>query len=218
VQPVTPLPASEPGASEPGQATAARLAWLGSAPVASPPTVSPVANPDKPREISPARMATGAGSAAKHLGEAVHLLRVEHTPEAALALLDRHATELTQRKLGHEALILRVEALLALGRQEQVLRLLDSAALSDVAASHSLLVTRGKLRAAVNRCADGVGDFNLVLAESRKPEREALFGRAICHKQLGDMAGARTDLERYRREFPADPRLPELERRLGNLP
>ena len=87
-----------------------------------------------------------------------------------------------------------------------------------VAASHSLLVTRGKLRAAAHRCADGIGDFNLVLAESRKPERDALFGRAFCRKQLGDSTGARADIERYRREFPLDPRLPELERRLGTTP
>jgi hypothetical protein len=146
------------------------------------------------------------------------VLRVERDAKTGLALLDRYKAELAQNALGHEALILRVEALLDLGRDSEVLRLLDGTALSEVAASHWLLVTRGRLRAAANRCADGVGDFDLVLAESQKPERQALFGRAICRKQLGDPAGARADLERYRREFPTDPRLGELERRVGAPP
>jgi len=146
------------------------------------------------------------------------VLRVDHDPRGALALLDRQSEQLGQNPLGHEMLLLRVEALLDLGREKEVLRLLDGVALSDVAASHSLLVTRGRLRAAANRCADGVGDFSLVLSDSRRPDRLALFGRALCRKRLGDELGARADLERYRGDFPSDPRLPELERQLGFVP
>jgi hypothetical protein len=208
-----PLPAhGESSAAEerPGSAGTA-LAWAGSAPV-------PLIHADQAMEVAPARVAKRSGGAAKHLGEVIHLLRVVHDAKAALAALDRHSVALAEGSLGHEALILRVEALLALGRQDEVLRLLDRASLADVAASHSLLVTRGKLRAAAHRCADGIGDFDLVLAESRKPERDALAGRALCRKELGDGAGARADLERLRRELPGDPRLPELERRLQIWP
>ena len=204
--------AREPTAVGPAPARPARP----SAPVATaapaapgPETAKPALVPSEPKR---------EGGAAKYLTQTIRVLRVEHDAKTALALLDRHAAQLSRSALGHEALLLRVEALLALGREDEVLRLLDGAALTDVAASHSLLVTRGRLRAAANRCADGVGDFSLVLAESRPPDRQALFGRALCRQRLGDHAGARADLERFRREFPTDPRLDELERRLGAVP
>jgi hypothetical protein len=196
--------------------SAQALAWSGSPP---PTLAAPVApNPEPAKVATPPAEAKRTSGAAKHFAETLRVLRVQHDAKTALAMLDSHGTELSQNALGHEALLLRVEALLTLGRDAEVLRLLDGAALTDVAASHSLLVTRGRLRAAANRCVDGVGDFGLVLAESRQPDRQALFGRALCRKQLGDPAGARADLERYRREFPADPRLRELERRLGSQP
>jgi hypothetical protein len=184
---------------------------------------------EAPRATAPAALAPGpavrdgsegkrGSGASKYLSETVRTLRVRHDAGATLALLDRHAVELERNGLAHEALILRVEALLNLGREREALRLLDRTPLTDVAASHSLLVTRGRLRAEANRCAESVGDFSLVLAESPQPDRQALFGRAICRKQLGDIAGARADLEHYRHAFSNDPRLGELERRLGAAP
>ena len=152
---------------------------------------------------------------AKVLSEAIHALRAQHSPGAALLLLDRHATALAKSVFAHEALLLRVEALLVLGRKSEVLRILEGAVLADVAASRSLLVTRGELRATANRCADSLGDFELVLAKARQADRQALFGRAMCRGKLGDSAGARADVERYRREFPTDPGLRELERQVG---
>jgi tetratricopeptide (TPR) repeat protein len=166
-------------------------------------------------EVAPPAPSKGRDGPTKPLTKAIHALRIERDATSALALLERHRGEFAQQGLAHEALILRVEALLELGRDREALHLLDGAALSDVDASHSLLVTRGRLRAAANRCVDGVGDFNLVLAESRRTERQSLFGRALCRKQLGDSAGAAADLERYRREFPTDPQLVELERWLS---
>jgi hypothetical protein len=143
-------------------------------------------------------------SAGQHLTEAIRLLRVEHSPAAVLRYLDARDGELAKGGFEHEALILRVEALLALGRRGEVLRLLDGASLTDVAASRTLLVTRGQLRAAANRCGEGVGDFDLVLARSRQVDRQALIGRALCRKQLGDSAGMRTDVQRLRSEFPTE--------------
>ena len=154
---------------------------------------------------------------AKVLSEAIHALRFEHSPGTALFLLDRHATQLGKSAFAHEALLLRVEAMLALGRKAEVLRMLDGAVLTDVAASRSLLVTRGELRAAANRCADGLGDFDRVLDGANQADRQALYGRALCRKKLGDTAGAQADVERYRREFPSDPRLHDLERQMGGL-
>jgi hypothetical protein len=149
---------------------------------------------------------------ARHLTEAIRLLRAEHSPRAALQLLADHDGELTKAGFEHEAMLLRVEALLALGRRGEVLRLLDGASLTDVAASRTLLVTRGQLRAAANRCSEGLGDFDLVLARSKQVDRQALIGRALCRKQLGDFAGMRADVQRMHDEFPNDVLPDELEK------
>jgi hypothetical protein len=151
-------------------------------------------------------------SVAGYLTETVRLLRAERSPTAALRFLDDHDGELAKSGFRHEALLLRVEILLALGRRGEVLRLLDGASLTDVAASGALLVTRGQLRAAANRCADGIGDFDLVLARSRQADRQALLGRALCRKQLGDSAGMRADIQRLRNEFPTEVIPRELEK------
>jgi hypothetical protein len=175
---------------------------------------SAAAVPDKAKGSSPVPETSSAQSAAKCLSEAIRALRVEHSPGSALLLLDRQATLLGKSAFAHEALLLRVEAMLALGLKREVLSLLDSSALTDVAASRSLLVTRGELRASANRCADGLADFDRVLSGSMQADKQALFGRALCRKKLGDGAGARADVERYRREFPSDPRLHDLEKQI----
>lgn len=214
-RPGLPARAAGPSSFEPAPAAptpvgavlprASQVAWLDK------PAQPDLASPALAEKASNSATETsGAQGTAKYLSEAIRALRVEHSPGTALFLLDRHATQLGKSAFAHEALLLRVEAMLALGRKPEVLRLLDGAALTDVAASRSLLVTRGELRAAANRCADGVGDFDLVLARSKQADRQALFGRAVCRKKLGDSAGAQADVDRYRREFPADPRLTDL--------
>jgi hypothetical protein len=200
--PVATTPAGAPPAVD------TQVAWLDK------PDIAALAVHGKPSNS--ARETSGAQGTAQYLSEAIHALRVERSPGTALFLLDRHATQLGKSAFAHEALLLRVEAMLALGRKTEVLRLLDSTSLTDVAASRSLLVTRGELRAAANRCADGIGDFDWVLAGSKQADRQALFGRAVCRKKLGDSAGARADAQRYRHEFPADPRLPDLEGQVGS--
>jgi len=217
-RPSPPIPSSlepAPAVTMPSEAQrvrGAQVAWLEKP--AQPDPASPARMVEDPR---PALEAGSAQGAAKVLSEAIHALRVEHSPGTALFLLDRHGTQLGKSAFAHEALLLRVEAMLALGRKGEVLRLLDGAALTDVAASRSLLVTRGELRASANRCADALGDFNLVLARSKQADRQALLGRSVCRKKLGDSAGAQTDIERYRREFATDPRLSDLERQAGVL-
>jgi tetratricopeptide (TPR) repeat protein len=175
------------------------------------PSVAGVAPNPVPASTSPATVPSQQG-AGQYLAEAIRWLRKDRAPASALRLLDRRESELVKAGFGHETLILRVEALLALGRRAEVLRLLDAASLTHVAASRALLVTRGELRAEANRCAEGLGDFELVLARSRQVDRQALTGRALCRKRLGDLAGAGADIQRLREEFP-NQRLPgELER------
>ena len=181
-------------------------------PVPSVANVVPVPAPDPTIPAATSPKAQGRQGAGKYLTEAIHALRAERAPASALRLLDSHDGELSKGGFGHEALILRVESLLALGRHAEVLRLLDGTPLTDVTASRALLVTRGELRAAANRCAQGIGDFDLVLARSRQTDRQALIGRALCRKQLGDAAGMRADIERLRQEFPSQALPGELTR------
>lgn len=143
--------------------------------------------------------------AARHLRDVVQALRVEHAPRTALDLLDRHAGELQGNAFAEEALLLRVEALLALRQQPEALRLLDGLSLANAASSSVLLVTRGQLRAGANRCAEAVADFDLALARTLRPSKQALLGRAQCKQRQGDAQGAQADLDRLRREFPGEP-------------
>jgi len=146
------------------------------------------------------------------LAEALHSLRTDHAPGAALALLDSHAAELTQSTLVHEAMVLRVEALLDLKRSGEALALLDRKSLSNVPASRTLLLTRAELRAAAGRCAESLADYDLLLARTRRPDEQALYGRGVCRSRLGDKSGAQADLDLYRREFPNGAHIGDVEK------
>jgi hypothetical protein len=169
----------------------------------SPP--QPSIDPARPSLTTVPKAAAGeapAPQATRFLTEAVRALRVEHSPATAIELLDRHAQELESNALAREALLVRTESMLALGRTGEVLRLLDRTSLSSGAASRSLLLMRGELRAADDRCAEAIGDFSLVLADAARPPKQALYGRATCYERLGDVGRAQADRDRYRREFP----------------
>jgi hypothetical protein len=177
-------------------------------PTAEPSIVSQTPAPSPPAVAAPPPSPKGPSfqsvpnQTAKHLKEVVQALRVAHSPKNALALLDRYRTELDGSAFRTEELLLRVEALLSLGERGEVLRLLDGTSLPDVASSQALLVTRGELRTASNRCSEGIGDFDLVIAANRRPPKQALLGRASCRGKLGDHVGAQADLDRARREYP----------------
>jgi hypothetical protein len=172
-------------------------------------TVAPV--DDGPAVVKASAMPAEVHQATGYLTQAIRALRVEHSPSTALLILDRHAREIEGNAFAHEALLLRVEAMLSQGRQDEVLRLLDGIPLTGAAASRSLLILRGQLRAAAGRCSEGVRDFDLVLAQTKQPSKPALRGRALCRKRLGDRDGARADVERYQREFPDDRAIEDLE-------
>ena len=205
-----PLPPAEttrvtaPLASAPllGAPAPVRSAW----PTVAPSQPQPVAN-------NPARPQGGA----RWLAEALHSLRTNHAPGAALALLDLHAGEISQSAFVHEAMVLRVEALLGLKRSGEALALLDGKSLSDVAASRTLLLTRAELRAAAGRCAESLADFDLVLAHSLRTDEQALYGRAVCRGRIGDKPGAQADFALYRRQFPKGTHIREVEKQLPPL-
>lgn len=158
------MPSEDPGRHPP--ASTRTLAWL------------------EPRENAP-RTAPPSANAAAYLTEAIRALRVDHAPTRALAVLDGHQSVLEQGALAHEALIVRVEALLLLRRDVEALHFLDLATLGNVAAQRPLLLTRGELRAAHGRCAEALEDFALVLAASQPADPRAWRGQAECLRRLG---------------------------------
>jgi hypothetical protein len=187
-------------------------------------TVSPAPSPPLPaarlamveRQPQPmASVAVGHKSGERWLAKALHSLRSDHAPAAALALLDSHAAELGQSALVHEVMLLRVEALLDLKRSGEALALLDGKALSNVAASRTLLLTRAQLRAAAGRCADGLADFDLLLARARRPDEQALYGRAVCRSRTGDKRGAQADFRFYQRQFPNGAHIRDVQEQLA---
>ncbi len=159
-------------------ATTRQLAWV------DPPSSgahAPARTVPEARQAAPAPAEPGAGPL-KHLSAAVRALRAEHSPQAALALLDRHGSELEKSSVSHEALLLRVEAMLKLERRSEALGILDAAPLAGVAASRTLLLIRGELRAAAGRCAEAVTDFDVVLVQTQGRNKRALAGLARCQK------------------------------------
>jgi len=168
----------------------------------------------RPQPIAPDAVRPKSGE--RWLAEALHSLRTDHAPDAALALLDLHAAELGQSTLVHEVMLLRVEALLDLKRSGEALALLDGKALSNVAASRSLLLTRAQLRAAAGRCAESLADFDLLLARAQRPAEQALYGRAVCRGRTGDKLGARADFSLYQRQFPNGAYIHDVEKQLGS--
>jgi hypothetical protein len=155
-----------------------QLAWADRPIVARPAEPARPAAEVRPAQATPAP--SSQGGPIKQLSAAVHALRAEHSPEAALGILDRNAGELDKSSVAHEALLLRVEAMLKLERRGEVLKLLDAAPLAGVAASRTLLLTRGELRAEAGRCAEAIADFDLVLVQTQGHNKRALAGRAKC--------------------------------------
>ena len=102
--------------------------------------------------------------------------------------------------------------MLDLKRSGEALALLDRKSLSNVPASRTLLLTRAELRAAAGRCAESLADYDLLLARTRRPDEQALYGRGVCRSRLGDKSGAQADLDLYRREFPNGAHIGDVEK------
>lgn len=146
------------------------------------------------------------------LGQAVKALRDGHDARTALALLAQHAQQFPHGALASEESMLRVEALLALGRHDEALSILDRTQLASLPNREEQLVVRGELRASNRRWREAKQDFDDALgagrglpaasAKARTIQERALWGRASARSRLGDEAGARADLELYLKHFP----------------
>jgi hypothetical protein len=132
-------------------------------------------------------------------------LRVGRDPPGALVLLDSYAASFPHGHYAAEVSVARVDALLASGRRAGALAVLHTLDLATLPRRVELMVTRGELAAAADDWVSARADFDAALSE-RLPaglEERALFGRASCARAVGDLQGARRDLDRLLATFPA---------------
>jgi hypothetical protein len=140
---------------------------------------------------------------ARVLARAISHLRGNHDAAAALDDLAEYDRRFPSGLLDQEVLRIRTEALLDVGRDREALTRLDERA-ADVL-TRPLLLLRGELRARAGRCEEALRDLAPLADESQTPSAlasRAIYARASCHAQLGDVAAARADLERYEARFP----------------
>jgi len=196
--PATPvLPAAPPApATRPHSLTRPAAAlplsaprWPGEAPRAAPRAPQETGN-EPPTE-------------ARLLSRALAHLRASRDAAAALAELDERDRLFPNGLLSLEALRIRTEALLDLGRDREALAALDGAARASL--TPPLALVRGELRARAGRYPEALEDLGALAADESTPAalaERALYGRASCHAKLHDVAAARADLERYQARFP----------------
>jgi hypothetical protein len=161
---------------------------------------APAAAPAAPAATPESRLAAES----KALEPALGALRRDRDPARALTLLGRYEAEFPHGVLSLEARVVRVDALLALGRRADALPLLEALPLERVGRGTELRLVRAELRASGD-CASALPDFDRVLAAgpSASVEERALRGRSLCRASLGDAAGARSDADRYLAKYPA---------------
>ncbi len=139
------------------------------------------------------------------LRSAIESLRVHRRPSDALAAVAEHRRRFPSGALATDAQMLRVEALIALGRRQEALVALDDHRLAGEAPGGALQVTRAELLADRN-CAEAIAAFDDLLANATSSPttiERALRGRAICHARLGEREAAQEDWRDYLRRFPA---------------
>jgi hypothetical protein len=188
----------QPGLREPA---------AGVAPPTPPPFVSPLV--ERPPSGPAAEVAT--------LRAALAALNRERDPAAALSWLDRYDARFPTGVLRGEATLARARILRELGRDPELLNLLEHASLDGVARGAELRVLRGELRMTRGRFLEARDDFQaaLVAGGPAAVQERALFGRASCSTSLGDEAGARADLRRFLDQFPASPRAADVREALA---
>jgi hypothetical protein len=158
--------------------------------------------------LPPAAVTTapvGAEAPSRALRQAIEELRQRRDPQAALALLERDRPALAAAGLGPEVDLVRIEALLALGRTDDVLRILEPLSLAtSYPPRRDLRVLRGELRASAGHCLEAMADFVAARQAAARDELDerALYGLGSCLARAGDRARARAVLADYLRLYP----------------
>jgi tetratricopeptide (TPR) repeat protein len=139
------------------------------------------------------------------LAQALQLLHRHHDTQGALSLLESHASRFPHGQLSGEVALVRAEALLRLGRRQELVEQLDPEATKGLPRAAELSLLRAEVLSQLGRCNEAIPGFSALLGgalEARLRER-ALFGRALCYAAGGRASEAREDLARVLEEFPA---------------
>jgi hypothetical protein len=158
----------------------------------------------KPSTAAFPETSSGAlGRESELLARALSTLRRNRDATGALSLLDEHARSFPNGALKVEADLARLDALLALGRNDEALSLLVRLPIDRVGRGAELRVIRGELFARRDP-QNAIADFNRALSSglSRDLEERALFGRAASRLRAGDETGGRADLAAYLAKYP----------------
>jgi hypothetical protein len=206
------------------------------------PVLPPVPAPEAPPVLAPEAMVNAPARAPHHrrtalvaprphpaedaaatteaqlVARALSRLRQANDPAGALVLLDQYARVFPRGILESEALSARLEAVIQMDDRKTALRLLDGRSAFAGRLGWQQLLTRAELRTSAGRHADGLSDFNRLLAPSGLTApgdlERALYGRAVCLGQLGQDDRARADLISYQRRFPDGKHAAEVARLL----
>lgn len=222
------LPERSPIAPPPLTASGAAEARVGDLAIAPPPFVPRVDSPPAAagaasRSASSSRgrdpvsaPSAGLATETRLIRVAIERLRTRGDASGALATLDQHRSQFPNGLLRTDAEMVRIEALLALGRDTEALLTLERQNLGSLPRSVELQLARGELRARRD-CHAAIGDFDRVLGQGASAElaERALRGRAICRFRVGQRASAAADLRTYLERFPNGKLAAEARRRLG---
>lgn len=150
---------------------------------------------------------------------AVRALRADKNPASALAALDEYRGQYRHGRFAVEATILRVDAMLALGRRDEALPMLDGLDLSRVPGGTERQLQRGELRAQAGRWDEARADYDRVLANGSERDssllERAASGRIEACRHLGDEVEARRAAALYLRRFPHGRFAPQAKILLG---
>jgi hypothetical protein len=183
-------------------------------PPAPAPRPEPAARPTPPPPPPPAP--AGDGEEVRMFSEAMRSWRTGDA-RAALALVEEYQDLFPGGHFSHEAIVVKVDALQALGRSPEALGFLRYLRLDRLPRSAELHVIRGELAAKAGYCEEAVVDFGQVV--KRDPGgalgARALYGRASCRARLGLDAEAEADLRNYLLRYPAGAHVSEARRALA---
>ncbi|MDX2020447.1 MAG: hypothetical protein SF187_09400 [Deltaproteobacteria bacterium] len=150
------------------------------------------------------------------MSEIYRLLRADKNPALALQRLDDFADAFPASRLLSEAQLARVEALVATSNYGEATRALELVHPESNRLRRMVRVTRGELLVKQNACEQAMVEFDTVIAESVQDvfDERALYGRASCRLESGDVAGARSDLARYLERHPKGVRASNIKKQL----
>jgi hypothetical protein len=159
-----------------------------------------------PMAVSAASAQPSPLSEERLLAIAVRALRAEKDAGSALWALDEYRAHHQHGRLAVEASILRVDALTALGRRDEALRVLDGLDLSRVPGGIERQLQRGDLRARVGRWQEARTDYEGVLSQASQRDsgvmERACWGRVQAWQHLGSRDEVRKSAAEYLRRFP----------------